>query len=571
MATSLIATPLPDQAAIRLYLESSADAPLVMTEFTDSLSAREIERAQWSAVGDSISVSSTRYNDRHVVYFVANPDITIGSEYASRAITGLVIGQTYRVSLAAQVQQNGPWTISVDGVGAKTLYPSPSPSTLDYTLDGKVVYEFVATATTHNLRLAPLATGEIHFFYFSALRIERVTNALIEFETDFPSTEDTNWSVAGTPAGASSANAIVNGMGDLSTSVGVRAFGRQWSQNTGTPNVQNASLRRTLTGLTIGVTYTVRAAVFSAGVVNGLAAPFKTTLGVVGIGANTPTAWSSWRWVNYTFTATATSHQVAVTIAEPVTLQGGDLAFFVMDYLRLDEVPLVSSRTLASLTRSDSNGTGPVRLFEDQDLLEGTLIVSDYEAALNGFVSYTAVVDIPGGSQETATALVENMGALLPVIAPATMPQYRQTVPLITGYESQRQSATTVHEVVGRADPLVVLGPLRTRQGQLEMFATDYTAARALVAVYDRGEVVLLRQPDFPGLDMYHVSIATRIAPDVNRWRVSVDYVETKNPVGPLLGSLGWTFDQAATSYSTFASARAAFPTFNDYTLGPVG
>lgn len=103
------------------------------------------------------------------------------------------------------------------------------------------------------------------------------------------------------------------------------------------------------------------------------------------------------------------------------------------------------------------------------------------------------------------------------------------------------------------------------------MFATDYTSARALVAVYDRGEVVLLRQPDFPGMDMYHIATGTRIEPDEGHWRVTVDYFETKNPVGPLLGALGWTFDQAATLYPTFAAARVAFPTFNDYTLGPVG
>ena len=141
---------------------------------------------------------------------------------------------------------------------------------------------------------------------------------------------------------------------------------------------------------------------------------------------------------------------------------------------------------------------------------------------------------------------------------------------LVVGFEGTRTALTTVHDVVGRADPLVVMGPLGTRRGRLDIFVAEYATGRALEAVYGLGEIVLMRQPTVPGLDLYHVARSTFLGQDQSRWRLTVDYVEVAAPTGPLLGALGWTFDAAADWYPTFAAARAAFPTFNEYAVGPV-
>jgi len=114
-----------------------------------------------------------------------------------------------------------------------------------------------------------------------------------------------------------------------------------------------------------------------------------------------------------------------------------------------------------------------------------------------------------------------------------------------------------------------------TRAGTLEIFAPTYAEAAALESVYASGEVVYLRQPDYPGLDMYHTATRTSVTPQpegttIKRWLLSVDYVEVGAPTGPLLGAIGWTFDAATALISTFDVARATFTTFNAATVGPL-
>lgn len=564
MTTSLTATPLPDQAAVRLRLESTSavSGPVVMNEFDSSPAARDAETARWTVQGlEKADLTFYSPETSYQIQFARGsvPDVPTPG-YARRVVTGLTVGVLYRVSLAGLVAYGQPWSLGVVGVGSRTIYTGVVSG---FDLDGPYLYEFEATATSHTIEVSLTDTSASGYLYLSGIRVNPQPGALIRVDTDFPSSEDAAWTVAGTPTGGAS-SAVSD------TISGNRMFGRQWTRTSGAPNFNGASLRRNLTGLTVDQSYSVRLYAYASGVIDAATTPVQMTVGVVGMDPTTPTTWPSWRWVDYTFTATATSHVLAVAIAEPVTFDSPDDTFTLwMDYLRVEEV-VSNTGLLVSLTRSDDNGTASVRLFEGQGLSGGLLVANDYEASLVGLVTYTAVVATNGNQQETATAAFTDLGTQRAVLAPSTMPQYLQMPRLITGFEGTRTSRTTVHEVVNREDPLVILGPLGTRRGNLDIYVDEYALGRALEDVYARGEIVLLRQPFDRGLDMYHVAQSTSLGRDQTAWRLSVTYVETKAPTGPLLGSLGWTFDQAATSYPTFAAARTAFPTFNQYTTGPV-
>lgn len=566
MATSLTATTLPDLAAVRLRLEAAPDAPLVMVEMAEDPAARDLEAARWSVTGTGLT-KSTSPAAPYRVRFVYDelPGGTATTSYASRSLPGLTIGTRYRVSLSAG---SAWWQLSLGvlGIGSKTVYAARSAA-IDYTLDGWWTYEFTATATTHELRVAVTATisGPGGTWELDALRVEKIPAALVRLETDFPKdTEAAAWTFAGLPVGAGSTSF---GSGDLIVNP---TWKPKIYRSSGTPDVNGASVRRTVTGLTVGKTYTARLAVQCNAVVNNAPASTRSSLGVVGLGATAPAPWGgAARWVSYTFTATATSHVLAVSVAEPLVFTtGSDYVEWEFDYLRVEEL-VVNTATLVALTRADVNGTRPVRLYAAQGLSGGTLVISDYEAALTGLVTYTGITST-SGVQESASASVSDVGTDATVLAPANLPQYLTPVPLITGVEGSRTAQTTVHDVVGRPDPLVVLGPLGTRRGMLDIFVDEYVTGLALLSVYERGEVVLLRQPDVPGLDMYHVAMRASLGRDQTRWKLAVEYVEVNAPTGPLLGALGWTFDQASASYPTFAAARAAFPAFADYTAGPL-
>jgi hypothetical protein len=52
------------------------------------------------------------------------------------------------------------------------------------------------------------------------------------------------------------------------------------------------------------------------------------------------------------------------------------------------------------------------------------------------------------------------------------------------------------------------------------------------------------------------------------RWSVEFDYVELRSPSLPLLGAAGWTFDDVASGYPTFAAVRSTFADFDALLVG---
>lgn len=231
------------------------------------------------------------------------------------------------------------------------------------------------------------------------------------------------------------------------------------------------------------------------------------------------------------------------------------------------EVTTTLAAPLTALTRTDANGVRPVRLQPGQDLIGGTLVVEDHEAALVGSCTYDVRV---AAEARTASITLLNGGWRL---CPTGLPQFQTSVDIMTGYDAARPAATIVHEVIGRPDPVARIVPHGSRRGTLTLWCRDYAAATATVDVYRRGEVVMLRQPAYPGLDMYHVSTDIRETgydEAMRRWRVDVTYVEVAFPRGPLLGSFDWSWDDLVAAFPTWDAVVAAFPTWNSAEIGPL-
>lgn len=230
---------------------------------------------------------------------------------------------------------------------------------------------------------------------------------------------------------------------------------------------------------------------------------------------------------------------------------------------------LTLTAPVVRVVRTNVNGSEEVRTPEGQlpSNATGTLILIDFEAAhgLNTYNAYAA-----DGSFVT-TSITFDIGG--PWLSVPVMPQYSEQVETVTQFSANRDAATTVHRPLGRADALVVMGKLGTRTGTLQIFCHSYAEARTLERVFERGEVVQLRQR-VEGLDMYFTATGIPVSPYAvagetdTRWSLNVNYVEVRRPIGNLAGAFGWTFDTLAADFASFDAVSAAFADFDALTLG---
>lgn len=225
------------------------------------------------------------------------------------------------------------------------------------------------------------------------------------------------------------------------------------------------------------------------------------------------------------------------------------------------------------LTRTDANGTGTVRLREGQEPITGDMVVVDAEAALTGLLAYTCR-DANGGTSTASTTFDGSALSDEPRLHTVQLPQVFTSPPYVTGYAASRESTSTVHHVIGREDPLVIVqGVTRMRAGRLETRHRTYADAAASASVLSSGPV-LFRQTGHPGLGMYLV--ATRVALDPLEqgrdgwhWQVAADYVETRSPVLPLLGAAGWSYADLTASSLSYAAVLADFADYAAVVVGP--
>jgi hypothetical protein len=223
--------------------------------------------------------------------------------------------------------------------------------------------------------------------------------------------------------------------------------------------------------------------------------------------------------------------------------------------------------SVQSITRSNSNGVASVRISSGQlpSPSAGTTIVTDYEAAhgLNVYTVSTAAETL----SQTATLTIDKPWLLVPIA-----PDYSEQTERVMNYSAGRETNSTVHTIIGRSDPLVVIGKLGSRTGTLEIWTASLEDASRLVRVFDRGEAVMLKQT-VPGMDMYFAANSLDVepysitGPEDTRYKLTVNYTEVSRPYGNLAGALGWTFDALASGYASFDAVTAAFATFDDLTI----
>ena len=227
------------------------------------------------------------------------------------------------------------------------------------------------------------------------------------------------------------------------------------------------------------------------------------------------------------------------------------------------------------ITRSDHNGSAPVRLLPDQEPSGGSLIVVDYEAAIFGPVVY-GVVD---GAAAAASSLGVELGGTAPTIAAVATPQLRAAVVIVDLAETNTDNGTA-HVILDDDAPTVVVAAPSTRHVTIMARVGRYADAAQLRDVLTSRGVVLVRYANYIGADVYGTPRRVTVTPEristtdgvtelTRRWFVSFELDEEGRPGGPLLGAAGWTFDVVTATYDDFDGLALAFPTFDAMTVGP--
>ena len=229
-------------------------------------------------------------------------------------------------------------------------------------------------------------------------------------------------------------------------------------------------------------------------------------------------------------------------------------------------ITVVSDAPIAGITRSDNNGTRPVRRRTDQMSARGLFEIIDYEAALTGQIQYVLTAD-----PATPPAWIMIPAGQSPTFVLPAIPQFNISVDTVHGYAASRTSRATFHTVVNRVDPIVAEGRLTPRTGRLDVFAAEYMDALNLESMLERGQCCLYRQGEHAGMDMYFYASDTAIDPDEGAWKLTLNYVEVSFPAGNVISGAGWTFNALAASGGTFLDLPARFSTFHDLTINQAG
>jgi len=235
----------------------------------------------------------------------------------------------------------------------------------------------------------------------------------------------------------------------------------------------------------------------------------------------------------------------------------------------LDVLP--DGATVAAILRTDANGTRGVRVQTGVLPSAAEIVTRDAEAA-NGPASYAAVT-AAGAVVATGSTTVVLPGWRMHVLV---LPAQAAAGGLITAFELDESSTTTLHEVFGRPDPVPSLGPLASPSTTADLWCATWEDAQALRAVLATGEVVMLRQSLWPGADAVGVvdgDVRTKLEvaegmPD--RWVVTVPLRAITVPTDDLRGTAAWTCADVAAAYSTCLVVVQTYDTCADLVAGPV-
>lgn len=222
-----------------------------------------------------------------------------------------------------------------------------------------------------------------------------------------------------------------------------------------------------------------------------------------------------------------------------------------------------AGETVTGIQRRDVNGGRLVRLPAGQVPSTSGFSVVDAEASLTGSITYQVMLST--GRGPTTTVVLAGTGWF---IVDPLLPTTAVPLELVLDYSAQRDASTIFHDVVGRPDPVPVIGPLRTRSGSMDLWASTFEVATTVEAMYAQKRTLLMRQGTYSGMDLYHLPVSVTISPDPattnqRRWRVSIQYREVAAPTGPLLSAVGWTYADLLAGYSTYEEVLVSFTDYN--------
>ena len=219
---------------------------------------------------------------------------------------------------------------------------------------------------------------------------------------------------------------------------------------------------------------------------------------------------------------------------------------------------LTPSASVASITRTDAQGTVVIRVPAGTFPRTTPVELVDWEASLGLPVTY----NVTGAPAVTVT-----LGSELPWLVAPLRPSMSLPVDMVLDYSAPRAGLGIVHQIQDRPDPLVSLGRLSLRSGVLAVWVDTYARAREIENMIDRSGVVLFKQREHAGQDMYFTVNGTEPAKDTqDGWVLSIGYQEIARPSSPINAG-AWTFGTVSTSFSSFANVSSGYNDFEGLSL----
>lgn len=564
--TALSATPVAPTGttppSIRLNVTAAPNPPT--TAYTSSFTAG-VDGWVAGAGGEVIS-NDTGTTPASLYLRKAYPAVANTAYTASRTVTGLTIGVTYRYRAQVAKVDSGQVRLSVLGSTTGQWVATSYPVTKAFT-----EITFTATATSHTIRVQVQWTGS-PLGAAPGYKVDTITVAPISgwlgtrlLRTDANGVnvpvrlspgQDTAggtmtvWDfeaalygmvsytvvdgIGGTAAAATS-HAIAAGMrlNLLRNPLGPTGLvSTPWTASRATMSFAGSYLRLTITDALVGA------------VAQRL--QWGTTLPVAGVAGSVYTAQALMR------TNTAAAGQamlvwfdgagaVISTILGPVSSPLND-----------------TTDTLVSITATAPAGTATIGLYFGLDGV-GARAIGQWFEVRQAMIEQTAelrpwfdgyTVDPDGvyvyawqaAAVASASYRLDPRLAPLPWLStpgfdviPSAGTGSGAPVPSVLNYSEQLERTGELVTVINRRDPVGNPGVMTLRAGVLSLWFGDYADAVTARRVLERGQTVQLRQPDFPGLDLYLSVARVKLEPAsldtrVIRWQVTVDYEEVLAP-----------------------------------------
>lgn len=231
---------------------------------------------------------------------------------------------------------------------------------------------------------------------------------------------------------------------------------------------------------------------------------------------------------------------------------------------------------VGTLMRTDVNGTRTVRNVAGQLPSTAALLdFYDYEYALSGTVTYVVYTGAGNAiAQVTYTAAsVHDLVIACPlypsagvVLSPDDTGDTLSSVSFALSWNSTRAALSTLHQVIGRSEPVPVLRPAATRAGDLTLICPDHATCEQIEAALALPQLFMLRQSDVPGLDCYFVvrALAASNIEGIRRWQLVVSLTELDWPAGEFVPPGVWTYADVLAAYGDYNAVAASFATYAD-------